>query len=95
MLAIDGTYSRWRRNAGFTLIEWLNVLTFLATLVGVAVPAYTSYVNQANIAQAKTDVRSLELAIARFEAKNDELPDSLGDMGPGAFSTLGATLTST
>lgn len=81
LLAIDGTYSRWQRNAGFTLIEWLIVLTFLGTLVGIAVPAYTSYVNQANIAQAKTDVRSLELAIARYEVKNGELPDSLDDMG--------------
>lgn len=85
LLTIDGTYSRWRRNAGFTLIEWLIVLTFLGTLVGIAVPAYTSYVNQASIAQAKTDVRSLELAIARYEAKNGELPDSLDDMGAGSL----------
>ncbi len=84
-LAIDGTYSQWRRSAGFTLIEWLIVLTFLATLVGVAVPTYTSYINQANIAQARTDIRSLELAIARYEVKNGELPDSLDDMGAGGF----------
>lgn len=84
-LAIAGTFSRWQRNSGFTLIEWLIVLAFLATLVGVAVPAYTSYVNKANITQAKTDVRSLELAIARYEAKNGELPDSLADIGATAF----------
>ncbi len=85
LLTFGSTYSRWRRNAGFTLIEWLIVLTFLGTLVGIAVPAYTSYVNQANIAQAKTDIRSLELAIARYEAKNGQLPDSLDDMGAGGL----------
>lgn len=79
------TPTRWR-NAGFTLIEWLIALTLLATLAGIAIPAYTNYVNRANIAQAKTDIRTLELLIGGYEAKNDELPDTLADIGHANFS---------
>ena len=60
-------------------------MAFLGTLVGIYVPAYISYVNQANIAQAKTDIHSIGLAIARDEAKNGQLPDSLDDMRAGGL----------
>ena len=67
------------------MIEWLIALTLLATLAGIAIPAYTNYVNRANIAQAKTDIRTLELLIGGYEAKNGELPDTLADIGHANF----------
>ena len=82
---VRGTTPASRHNVGFTLIEWLIALTLVATLAGIAIPAYTSYVNRANIAQAKTDIRTLELLIGGYEAKNGELPDSLGDIGHANF----------
>jgi general secretion pathway protein G len=84
-LAERATTPTRRRNAGFTLIEWLIALTLLATLAGIAIPAYTNYVNRANIAQAKTDIRTLELLIGGYEAKNGELPDTLADIGHANF----------
>lgn len=80
-----GTRPAWRHDVGFTLIEWLIALTLAATLAGLAIPAYTSYVNRTNIVQAKTDIRTLELSIGAFEAKKGELPDTLGDIGLSNF----------
>ncbi len=68
----------------FTLIECLLALALLMALAAMAVPAYTNYVDQASVAQAKTDIRSLEQAIARFEAARNALPDTLADIGASA-----------
>ena len=84
-LARRGTTLTWRRNVGFTLIEWLIALTLVATLAGIAIPAYTNYVNRTNIVQAKTDIRTLELSIGAYEAKKGELPDTLADIGRANF----------
>jgi general secretion pathway protein G len=70
---------------GFTLLEWVIALTLLATLVAIAVPAYTSYIDQAHITQAKTDIRTLEQTIARYQVNHGELPDSLNDIGAAGF----------
>lgn len=72
---------------GFTLVELLIILVLIGTLASIAVPAYTGYVDKANIAQAKTDIRTLEQVIARYEANHkDELPDTLADAGAGGFA---------
>lgn len=62
-------------------MELLTALALLMALAALAVPAYTSYVDQANVGQAKTDIRSLEQAIARFETAKGELPDTLAEIG--------------
>jgi general secretion pathway protein G len=69
------------------MVELLIILVLVGTLVSIAVPAYTGYVDKANIAQAKTDIRTLEQVIARYEANHkDELPDTLADAGAGGFA---------
>ncbi|MFQ6021122.1 MAG: prepilin-type N-terminal cleavage/methylation domain-containing protein [Acidiferrobacterales bacterium] len=72
------------RYPGFTLVEWLVVLALVGTIVSIGVPAYYKYVDQAHIAEAKTDIGTLEQSISRYEAKNEgELPDTLDDIGSG------------
>ena len=60
----------WKRPShgrGFTLIEMAVVLVIIAVLVAILTPLVTSYVDQARVAKAQTDARSLAEAISRFE----------------------------
>jgi prepilin-type N-terminal cleavage/methylation domain-containing protein len=54
-------------NRGFTLIETVVVLAIIATLVAILTPYVTAYVEQARIARALADVKTIGEAIARFE----------------------------
>src|SRR5436853_7711402 len=52
---------------GFTLIEMVITLAIIATLVAILTPVVTNYVDQARIAKAQSDVRTIGEAISRFE----------------------------
>lgn len=49
-------------NHGFTLVELIVVLTIMAILIGLLVPALTGYIDKAKQAQAKADARQVMLA---------------------------------
>ena len=51
----------------------------------IAYPAYHQYVDKANIAQAKVDINSIEQAIERFYTVEQRYPDTLNEIGMGAF----------
>ena len=53
-----------RGNGGFTLVELIVVIAILAILSGVAVPAYSGYVNKANEAADQTLLASVNTAFA-------------------------------
>ncbi len=74
------------RHLGFTLIEWMVVLSLVGTLVAIGVPTYSNYVDQTNNAAAATDIRSLEQFITRYEVNEGELPDFLTDAGAGGLT---------
>ncbi len=57
---------------GFTLIELLVVITILAVLAGAALPYVQSYVEEARIAKAKTDLEEISKAIAVYETREGE-----------------------
>ena len=73
------------RYLGFTLMELLVALALVGTIASIAVPAYYKYVDRANIVDAAVDIRTIEQIIARYEAREGELPDSLADAGAGGF----------
>lgn len=71
--------------AGFTLVELLIAIAIIAMLVAIAVPSYSSYRDRVLVAQAKSDIRSLEIAIAQYYVDNRGFPDSLADIGKAAM----------
>lgn len=54
---------------GFTLIELLVVITILAVLAGAATPYVQSYVEEARIAKAKTDLEEIARALMVYETR--------------------------
>jgi len=73
---------RWR---GFTVIELLLTIAILGVLVGIAQASYSSYIERTRIAQAVSDIGSLQTKIKMYELDNRALPDSLADIGAGAM----------
>lgn len=73
------------RENGFTLIELSIVIAIISLLAVIAVPNFIRYVAEARVAQAKAEIRMLEKVIIGYKADEDELPDSLADVGYGGF----------
>jgi general secretion pathway protein G len=66
---------------GFTLLELLVAATVAAALLAIAIPKFASYRLQAQIAQAVSDIRSVDLAIQIYRRQNNALPNALSDLG--------------
>ena len=67
--------------SGFTIIELLVAIAVLAALAAIAVPSYQNYRNKALVAQAVSDIKSLDVLITQYYADNAQFPDSLADIG--------------
>lgn len=72
----------FRRPTGLTLIELLIGIAVVAVLAAIAMPNYAQYMERGRNAQAAGDIRTIELAIARFSmTSNGRFPGSLADIG--------------
>jgi general secretion pathway protein G len=67
--------------SGFTLIEILIALVILGILVAIALPSYNDYIERARIAQAKGDIREMEVLINRYYADHKAYPATLANIG--------------
>lgn len=67
--------------SGFTLIEIAIVLIITALLVKIALPAYADYRDKASVAQAKGDIRDMEIRINQYYADHKAFPATLADIG--------------
>ncbi len=56
--------------SGFTLIELLVVILIIGILAAIAIPAFLSQSSKANDAAAKTQVGTLQTAIATYSTEN-------------------------
>ena len=73
--------SRITRSNGFTLVELMVALVVAGLLATVAFPAYTGYVDRANVSKAIGDIGKISLAIERFRLQNnDSLPLTLNEL---------------
>jgi len=63
-------FSLSRGNGGFTLVELIVVIAILAILGGVAVPAYSGYVEKANMGADQTLVGEVAHALSLYYYKN-------------------------
>lgn len=66
---------------GFTLIEILLVCMIMATIAGIAIPAYAEAVNSARIAKAISDVRAHGHSIQFHYILTGALPATLAEAG--------------
>ena len=74
-----------RLQSAFHLVELMIALAILAIASAVAVPAWTEYVDKADIADTKSAISSISQAIERFYIRNEHYPDSLADIGVHAL----------
>ena len=58
----------------FTLIELLVVVTIILIVLGLLIPAASTVLRRANINKTRTAVRTLQIAIAQYEATYGVLP---------------------
>jgi general secretion pathway protein G len=75
--------SSWKsrhRQAGFTLIEMIIVISLIAILVGIAVPIFTVHIRHAKEAVLKEDLYSMRNAIDQYTQDKSKAPQDLSDL---------------
>jgi general secretion pathway protein G len=65
---------RLARTRGFTLIEIMVVVVILGLLAAIIVPTIVGKVDDARVAKAKQDIRSLETALTMYYLDNSKYP---------------------
>src|SRR5438067_10267606 len=65
---------------GFSLIEIMIVITIMALVIGVAVPALIGRLNKAKITTARTTLHTLEQAISMYYTDTGRYPATLRDL---------------
>lgn len=66
-----------RRAVAFTFIELLIVMALGITLMAIAIPMYSSYVQEARLMKAIVDINLIENALNAYERDNGSLPEAL------------------
>jgi general secretion pathway protein G len=70
---------------GFTLIELMVVIAILGTLTAIAIPGYQGYIEKARVARAIVEIDMLQKEIFLYLTEENELPDTLTDIGRGTL----------
>lgn len=83
-----------RSHNGVTFLELLVVLVVISILSTIAAGVYSKEVLRAKYATTKSEIRSLEVAIAQYEADTGQLPPSGSGnpIAPGPIQTVGTAL---
>jgi len=61
-----------RQRKGFTMIELMTVMLFIAALAAIAVPRFGEYKTRANIAAMQSDLANLRIAEEEYWAENHQ-----------------------
>jgi general secretion pathway protein G len=63
-----------KREDGFTLIELMIVIAVLGILAGIAIPKFSGVQDKAEIAAAKSELKSIQTGLEMYYAENNEYP---------------------
>ena len=63
------------------LVELIIIVAIAATLAGIGIPAYDSYIDRARNTRAIGDIRMMEQRIMDFQVENGTLPNTLAQAG--------------
>lgn len=81
----------FKKNGGFTLVELIVVIAILAILAGVAVPAYSGYIDKAKTAADTQTLSAVYTAAAAALAQEGEIVESISVTGGKASITPAPT----
>jgi general secretion pathway protein G len=76
----SATTRRGAAESGFTLLELLIVMTIIATLAAMAIPAYTRNVQLAKEAVLREDLQVMRTAIGSYTVDKQKSPQGLDDL---------------
>jgi general secretion pathway protein G len=68
---------------GFTLIELMIVIAIIGTIAAIATPLYRAYIDNARVARAIIEIRSIGSEITLFYDENQRYPNDLTEIGLG------------
>ena len=72
-----------RKNDGFTLVELIVVIAILAILAGIAVPAYSGYIEKANVATDEQLLHAVNIAFLSAAAEHADGEVNTADLSYG------------
>lgn len=78
--------NRTSRSGGFTLIELMIVISIVAILVALAVPAYQEYSTRAKVTECMVSAAPAKLAVSEYRSTTGQWPP---DMNVAALSDNG------
>jgi general secretion pathway protein G len=76
---------RRKKSRGFTLIELMIVISMIAILVSVAVPAYRESVLRARESVLRQNLFTLRSVISQYTLDKQKAPQSLDDLVSGGY----------
>jgi general secretion pathway protein G len=85
-----------RREAGFTLIELMIVLTIVATLISIAIPNYQQSLRRSKETVLRANLQTLRNMIQQYTLDKQAAPSSLDDLvGAGYLREIPKDITGT
>jgi len=80
------------RLKGFTLAEVMIVVVIIGILAAIAIPRVTGFRQEAQIAEAKSELNMLKVALDSYYVHNDTYPASLSSLTQATPNIIGASL---
>ena len=79
------SHSKSRRNAGFTILELMIVMSVILILMSIALPIYNQTIVRSREAVLRQDLFQLRALISQYTLDKQKAPQSLDDLVSGGY----------